>query len=245
MSIVAAIRTMLEKGLSLEHALIAAEALEETIAPIDTRSKGAIRTEKWRERKASQSVTERHKTSQASHCDEKVSPSLSPKEKSPPITPSKEITPISTPSKTPSTPLAAGDVLKILTECLTIETATDLIAHRKALKSPMTIGSAKGLVKSFLNFGDPEAAALSMMANGWKGFKPDWMKSEARAGPLRSAQRGGAAHLLAELIEQRNDDRQEIFPTTPVKLIPQLSFERSDDGGECSRLIAGSFKGFS
>ena len=99
MSIVAAIRTMLEKGLSLEHALIAAEALEETIAPVDTRSKGAIRTEKWRERKASQNVTERHKTSQASQCDEKVSPSLSPKEKSPPITPSKEITPISTPSK--------------------------------------------------------------------------------------------------------------------------------------------------
>ena len=180
-------------------------------------------------------------------CDNvtKVSPSLSPKEKSPPITPSKEITPISTPSKTPSTPSAAGDVLKILTECLTIETATDLIAHRKALKSPMTIGSAKALVKSFLNFGDPEAAALSMMGNGWKGFKPDWMKSEARAGPLRSAQRGGAAHLLAELIEQRNDDRQEIFPTTPVKLIPKLSFERSDDGGECARLIAGSFKGFS
>ena len=187
----------------------------------------------------------RLKASETSESVLKVSPSLSLKEKSPPITPSKENNPISPPSKTHSLPSAAGDVLKILSECLSIETASDLIAHRKALKSPLTLGSAKGLVKSFRDFGDPEAAAQSMMANGWRGFKSDWMKTEARAGPPRQAQRGGAAHLLAELIEKRNDERQEIFPATPVKLIPQFSVERPDDGGECARLIAGSFKRFS
>lgn len=243
MSLSDLIRRMKDAGAPMEAILIAVEALEaEQTKDADRRAKRAAQKRKERECRATV-ATQSHDSSAT--VATKVSPSLSLKEKSPPITPSKENNPISPPSKTHSQPSAAGDVLKILSECLSIETASDLVAHRKALKSPLTLGSAKGLVKSFRDFGDPEAAAQSMMANGWRGFKSDWMKTEARAGPPRQAQRGGAAHLLAELIEKRNDERQEIFPATPVKLIPQFSVERPDDGGECARLVAGSFKRFS
>lgn len=127
----------------------------------------------------------------------KVSPSLSPSSSSPPITPLITTPPNSPPSKTRSASATAGDVLKILSECLTAQTATDLIAHRKALKSPLTVGSARGLVKNFQDFGDPEAAALSMMANGWRGFKSDWMKTELKIVPKERDLRSVPDNLLS------------------------------------------------
>ena len=76
-----------------------------------------------------------------------------------------------------------SECLEILLECLSVETATDLISHRKAKKSPMTAGAAKGLVKAFRAFGDTESAARAMMAQGWTGFKPGWMASQPRGSP--------------------------------------------------------------
>ena len=99
MSLVAAIRTMLEKGLSVEQALIAAEAIESSSEHTDTRSTAAKRQARYRERNRNESVTKRNEASHVTVSDAKVSPSLSPKEKSPPNTPSKEITPNSPPSK--------------------------------------------------------------------------------------------------------------------------------------------------
>lgn len=62
------------------------------------------------------------------------------------------------------------------------ETAEDLVAHRKALKSPLSPGSAKSLAKKLHASGNAENAAQTMMANGWKGFYPE-KSHQSRAGP--------------------------------------------------------------
>jgi hypothetical protein len=76
-----------------------------------------------------------------------------------------------------------SEVTEILAECLSAETAADLIAHRKAKKSPLGPRGARGLVKDFIAFGDPEACASAMMTQGWTGFKPGWMASQPRGSP--------------------------------------------------------------
>ena len=111
----------------------------------------------------------------------------------------------------PSVLSKKSECLEILCECLSAETAEDLIAHRKAKKSPLTPGGAKRLVKDFLAFGDPEACAGAMMAQGWTGFKPEWMESQPRAGPRAPYKPLGnpAVRILAELEE--NDRRKQEF----------------------------------
>jgi len=84
--------------------------------------------------------------------------------------------------KTKPTVLQKSDpCLEILTECLSEQTARDLIAHRKTIKSAISEGAARGLVKKFKASGDPESAASDYMANGYKGFFPK--NGDARAGP--------------------------------------------------------------
>jgi hypothetical protein len=64
--------------------------------------------------------------------------------------------------------------LEILKTCLSDKTARDIIAHRKALKSPLTDRAAELLVEKFAAYGDPELAASTMIGKGWKGFEPHW-----------------------------------------------------------------------
>jgi len=138
---------------------------------------------------------------------------------SPQVSPPRDInsTPSSSPSPSslrsdvsavaPKKPKPADlDVLEILETCLSAETARDLVAHRKAKKSPMTAGAAKALAKSFAAFGDPEAAAAAMMANGWQGFNPEWMHNQARAGPAIPPQNDRRVYLGVDQQKQLLDD---------------------------------------
>ena len=129
-----------------------------------------------------------------------------------------------TPSLTPSSPSPSSlrsdvsaaapkkpkpddrEVLEILETCLSAETARDLVAHRKAKKSPMTAGAAKALAKSFVAFGDPEAAAAAMMANGWQGFNPEWMHNHARAGPAIPPQNDRRVYIGVDQQKQLLDE---------------------------------------
>ena len=67
------------------------------------------------------------------------------------------------------------EVSNILERYLSAETAAKIVDHRKALKKPLTKGSAEGLAKAFVEWGDAEQAASEMMARGWQGFRPEWM----------------------------------------------------------------------
>lgn len=112
--------------------------------------------------------------------------------------------------------------LSILTECLSAEVAADLIAHRRAKKSPLTAGSAKGLVKQFREYGDPEAAAQAMMANGWTGFKAEWMRSEARAGPNKPEKMSAITKALLNLENAHGNETQASGASSVIYEIPRL-----------------------
>ena len=127
------------------------------------------------------------------------------------------------------------DVVSILTECLSVQTANELIAHRKSLKVPLTSGAARRLVRQFSEYGDPEGAASAMMVRGWKGFNPDWLKS-ARAGPPPS-NRNGLAAFARELYGNVDGTTLETNRSSPaLRLLPIGDAGRpgpdcADDGG--------------
>jgi uncharacterized protein YdaU (DUF1376 family) len=88
--------------------------------------------------------------------------------------------------------------LAILSECMSEQTARDLIAHRQKLRKPLTARAAKLLARDFVAYGNPEEAAEMMIKNGWQGFHPTWVTNQAaRAGPSKSQKGWGS--LYAEL----------------------------------------------
>jgi hypothetical protein len=162
------IRKMAEAGANAEVIALAVEAIEQRdVKESERKAKRAAQKAKERDNKA---TVARH----SSDIDATVADlSL---ETPPPFPPKDNIKPPYTPNP-----------VKILREAVCETTAQDLVAHRKAKKSPLTAGAAKGLVRAFLAFGDPEAAAAAMMAQGWTGFKPEWMAATtSRAGPAKA-----------------------------------------------------------
>ena len=157
---------------------------------------------------------------------EKPSPPLSPPSLSPtpPISPP----PISPPVISALARKPADEVRETLETVLTPGTAKDVIAHRKALRKPLTVRAAKGLVKAYARCRDgPEAAAEAQITNGWQGFKPEWMenddnrnsakrRSDANAGS-RYASFLGRAEAAGDVGELRWDE------------------DRTQDGGEAGR----------
>lgn len=128
--------------------------------------------------------------------------------------------------------------LELLSECLSVETAKDLIAHRKAKKSPMTAGAAKALVKSFLAYGDPEGAAQTMMARGWTGFKPEWLTEQTRAPPPSNG-KGGMASLLAKTMGLKNGQAGGNFDENVYGLPGNERVERGNERGD-GRVVSGN-----
>lgn len=61
---------------------------------------------------------------------------------------------------------------------LSDEMARAVIAHRRALKKPLTMAAAKALAKQFALTPDPNAAAETMLAHGWQGFKAEWARQD-------------------------------------------------------------------
>lgn len=171
MSLATTVRAMAAASCSAEQIAAVVEAHEAAAmkAVVERRAKDAERKRKSRasEMSRGQPVTD------ADGADKS----------SPEVSPQRDInqTPLPNPSKSS---LRSDSASKILREVLSDETADELTAHRKAKRSPLTVGAAKGLVKAFKDFGNPEEAAREMMARGWTGFKPEWMaERQARAGP--------------------------------------------------------------
>lgn len=72
--------------------------------------------------------------------------------------------------------------LTVLSGCLSEKTASDVVAHRKAKKAPLTVRAAELLAKAFVASGEPEAAAEMMIARGWAGFEVSWFEKEKTGG---------------------------------------------------------------
>ena len=189
-------------------AAVKADALADERRQAEKRAKDAARQRKSRLSR-NVTVTQRVPNGHA----------VTPRDTSPQVSPPRDIN--STPSSSPSPSSLRSDVsavapkkpkpgdldvLEILETCLSAETARDLVAHRKAKKSPMTAGAAKALAKSFAAFGDPEGAAQAMMANGWQGFNPEWMHNQARAGPAIPLQNDRRVYIGVDQQKQLLDE---------------------------------------
>jgi len=242
MSLAATVQTMAESGCSAEQiarVVAAAEAARALELEAKRERRRAGNAERQRQKRIrDKEVTPCHGVTErdgALHDVTERDNLPSDKEKSP--TPSKEnnsypptISPlrseiVGAPDKpAPKKPKPNDvEVLEILESCLTPQTAADLVAHRKAKKSPITAGAARALTKSFIAFGDPEAAASAMMANGWQGFNPEWMRNQARAGPAIPPQNNRNVYLgvdqQKQLLDEYYDRREGKIREPALKLI--------------------------
>jgi hypothetical protein len=210
MSLALTVRAMVAAGCTAEQvaAVAAAYEAEAETKRAAKRANGAARQQRYRERNASDAL----------HASRNASDALppSPKKEIPP-TPPKEKTTLS-----PSTPMEANASMpplpggdkktprEILLECpLRPEVADGVLAHRKALRKPLTGRAAQLLVKGFLSTADPNAAADMMIARGWQGFRAEWYENEARSngkqpgkGSIVEAGRRLTARLVAEREER-------------------------------------------
>lgn len=68
---------------------------------------------------------------------------------------------------------------------LDAERTAAVIDHRRAMRKPLTPHAARLLARKLGAAPDPNAAADTMIGNGWQGFEPEWLANRggARRGP--------------------------------------------------------------
>lgn len=77
------------------------------------------------------------------------------------------------PSRTVKEP--SSNARGVLQEVLSEEMAEAFIAHRKAIKAPLTDQAAKLIVKAIRGHHSPDAVVEQSIMNGWRGVFPDKM----------------------------------------------------------------------
>lgn len=65
-----------------------------------------------------------------------------------------------------------------LAEVLDADRSEAVIEHRQRIRKPLTAYAAKLLARQLANWHDPNEAADVMIANGWQGFKPEWLERQ-------------------------------------------------------------------
>jgi len=104
-----------------------------------------------------------------------------------------------------STPPPKETPKKVLLECLSEETAEGVIEHRRKLRAPLTVLAARGLVKGFNSTADPEDAARTMVARGWRGFELEWYEKHRNSGNERSSGRSSLVSAGLNLIRKLDE----------------------------------------
>lgn len=66
-----------------------------------------------------------------------------------------------------------GEAVACLAEVVGEDLAKAFVAHRKASKSPLTVGASQLIAKKLAGFADPAAAIETSIMNGWKGVFPE------------------------------------------------------------------------
>lgn len=82
------------------------------------------------------------------------------------------------PQKKDITPQAALETV------LDSERAKAVVDHRQRIRKPLTTHGARLLAGKFGKCADANAAADTMVSNGWQGFEPEWLdRQQARGSP--------------------------------------------------------------
>jgi hypothetical protein len=239
-SVAAAIRAMLAAGLTIEHALLAAEAFEAEATETTEPSKGTARQERNRRYYEKRASEKRLKASQSdvssdvsdalrrfSDDQDAAPPPPSPKEIPP--APPKEITPSLRPKVGPNGPTkgsasAYDEHLAALMTVLDAAHAAFVVHHRRGFRGkPFTPRAAELLALKFGRCPDPNGAADAMIANGWQGFEPEWMDSRrttnnvvALARP-EMAKKDTVANAATRRMEQLKNERLARAEADPDK----------------------------
>jgi hypothetical protein len=74
---------------------------------------------------------------------------------------------------------ADAPVMQELLKVLDPTHAKELIEHRRRKGASLYKTSAEKLVKKLAAYKNPNAGVDAMIANGWQGFEPEWMKSRS------------------------------------------------------------------
>jgi hypothetical protein len=211
------VRRLAAAGASAEVIAIAVDAVEAEGAGLAERRR-AERDRKRRQRAASRDLTPDMAGDMADK--EADTPPFPNKERSP--TPPKEKTPYSphrrnavssgggnassrrnavssalqpsttTPSESTPTQTTA---LAELTTVLDQPHAEAVLAHRRSMRKALSPHAARLLAARFARCAEPNAAADTMIANGWQGFDPTWI--EPRASRTAPTARGSWTEALA------------------------------------------------
>ena len=243
MSVTAAIRQMLAAGLSIEQALIAAEAFEQQSMPAiehaELTARQARNARYYQSRKERLKASEKRlNTSETSYSDAKVSPSSSPSSSSPPITPLITTPPSSPPSKTARDPRQ-----------LAVRAAFDAFWRRW----PHKVGKPAA-EKAFAKCSGEIEAILLGIDSYIRDKPPDrpWLNpatflnqrrwEDAPAGISSSpSQKGGFASLLAKSMGMKNGqsrrDPDEAVHVLPLDYRGERGDSRDDDRGVSGDVI--------
>lgn len=192
MTITAVVRALVEAGATPEMILAAVEAAE-----LVAIAENEARREKARIKKQAQRRLSRGQTGTTGDGGGQIgTPPL--KERSP--TPPKE--------NNPPPSLRSGDIsaretpVGVLSGVLDAEHAKAVSDHRQRMRKPLTPHAAKLLAGKFAQCPDPNAAADTMIANGWQGFEPGWLESRATGPPAKRRAVNGFAAFAIDLAEQ-------------------------------------------
>jgi hypothetical protein len=172
MSLSAIIDAMVTSGCTPEQiaAVVKAVEAERDQAADDKRRKDA---ERQRRHRMSRDVTV---TSVMSH-DELVTPSPEVF----PHTPFPNPNPVN-PSKKNPKGFQKGSPSQAFSEVLRPDVAEAVVEHRQRIRKPLTARAAELLAGKFGACPDPNAAAETMIANGWQGFEPEWLERQQPRG---------------------------------------------------------------
>lgn len=100
--------------------------------------------------------------------------------------------------------------LSELSRVLSRPQAQAVIDHRQRIRRPMTAHAAHLLARQFEACPDPNAAADTMIENGWQGFKPAWIaaQSDVRGSPIRSQQKQRDGDRAASTLDRMIDEAE-------------------------------------
>ena len=116
-------------------------------------------------------------------------------------------------SKRVAAPKKSDEVRNALLAGLTPEIADAMIDHRKKIRAPLTPFAAKHLLSALAETGDADKWATTMIANGWRGFKPEYW--QARAGPNGSPPAMKTNPRLRAIEESQADANRGFTVTIP------------------------------
>lgn len=94
-----------------------------------------------------------------------------------------------------------------------------VLEHRQRLRKPLTAHAARLLAGKLSKCPDPNAAADTMIGNGWQGFEPEWLTPSPRGSPKGPTLSERFAQLGQFANERQNGNGLEA-PQQALRLVP-------------------------